>query len=158
MPMHVTYMGRHRHKTGIIPRNIECHPSEHSVGIKLIKSLRSGTLSFREERLGLSHKEIVIHSLRSGFSMELSMAWIYLETIMIFGRWSRNEFLRYLRIQVSDLNKGTGDLIVTTQAFYTIPEPETIYYTLGKPCIKYQRLSTQREITNDTNSSLSLLW
>ena len=33
------------------------------------RSLRSGTLSFEEERLGFSHKEVGTHSLRSGCSM-----------------------------------------------------------------------------------------
>ena len=34
-------------------------------------SLRTGTLSFGEERLGFSHKEVGNHSIRSGFAMEL---------------------------------------------------------------------------------------
>ena len=37
-------------------------------------SLRAGTLSFGEERLGFSHKEVGTHSIRSGFAMELYLA------------------------------------------------------------------------------------
>ena len=35
------------------------------------KSLSAGTLSFGEERLGFSDKEMGTHSIRSGFAMEL---------------------------------------------------------------------------------------
>ena len=49
-------------------------------------SLRAGTLYFSEERLGFSHKEVVTHSIQSGFSMELYLAKVYPETIMIMGR------------------------------------------------------------------------
>ena len=40
-------------------------------------SLRSGTLYFREERLGFSHKEVVTHSLQSGFAVEPFLAIVY---------------------------------------------------------------------------------
>ena len=49
-------------------------------------SLRAGTLYFGEERLGLSHKEVGTHSIRSEFAMELYLAKVYPETIMIVGR------------------------------------------------------------------------
>ena len=86
------------------------------------KSLREGTLSFGKERLGFSHKEVGTHSIRSGFSIELYLAKFYPETIMIMGRWASSAFLRYIRIQVSDLSKGTSTLMRTNHAFYTIPE------------------------------------
>ena len=35
------------------------------------KSLREGTLSFGEDRMGFSYKEVGTHSIRSWFSMEL---------------------------------------------------------------------------------------
>ena len=59
-----------------------------------IKVLRSWTLSFGEEHLGFSHKEIVTHSLQSVFYMDIFLAGVYPETIIIIGRWSINEFLR----------------------------------------------------------------
>ena len=40
-------------------------------------SLREGTLYFGEKRLGLSHKEVGTHSIRSWFAMELYMAKVY---------------------------------------------------------------------------------
>ena len=49
------------------------------------KSLRSGTLSFVEERLVFSHKEMGNHSIWSGFAIELYFAKVYPETIMIVG-------------------------------------------------------------------------
>ena len=57
------------------------------------KSLRSVTISFREERLGLSHKELGTHSIRSCFSIDIFLARLYPKTIMIIGRWSINAFL-----------------------------------------------------------------
>ena len=47
------------------------------------KSLRVGTLSFGEERLGFSHKSVGPHSIGSGFAMELYLDKLYPETIMI---------------------------------------------------------------------------
>ena len=85
-------------------------------------SLRAGTLSFGEERLGFSHEEVGTHSIRSGFAMELYLAKVYPETIMIMGRWKRRSFLRYIRIQASDLSKGIITLMTNNHAFYTIPE------------------------------------
>ena len=41
--------------------------------------LREGTLSFGEERLGFSHKEVGTHSIQSGFAMELYLAKVYPE-------------------------------------------------------------------------------
>ena len=81
------------------------------------KSLRSGTLSFGEERLGFSHKEVGTHSLWSGFSMELFLEKLYLEKIVIVGLWASSAFMRYIRIQVSDLIKGIGTLMKNKQAF-----------------------------------------
>ena len=48
--------------------------------------------------------------------MELYLAKVYPETIMIMGRWASSAFLRYIRIQVSDLNKG----IITLKKNITI--------------------------------------
>ena len=120
------------------------------------KPLRSGTVSFREERLGFSHKEVDNHSLWYGFSIELLLARVYPETIMIIGWWSRNAFLRYNRIQVRYLSKGISNLVVSTRSFYTIPKAEVIYYNSGQPGVQPHRLNTQLGITNTTNYSLSL--
>ena len=102
--------------------------------------LRAGTLTFGEERLGFSHKEVGTHSIRSGFAMELYLAKVYPETIMIMGRWTSSAFLRYIRIQVSDLSKGIITLMKNHHAFYTIPELELVYHTPGQPDTVPQRL------------------
>ena len=75
------------------------------------KSLRSGTLSFGKERLVFSHKEEGTHSIWSGFSIELYLAKVYLEIIMIMGRRESSTFLRYICIQVSDFIKGISTLM-----------------------------------------------
>ena len=67
------------------------------------KYLRSGTIYFGKERLVFSHKEVDTHSIWSGFSMELYLAKVYPETIMIMGRWASSAFLQYIHIQVSEL-------------------------------------------------------
>ena len=85
------------------------------------KSLRAGTLSFGEDILVFSHKYMGTHSIRSGFAMELYMSKVYRKTIMIMGRWENSAFLRYIRIQVSDLSKGISTLMTNNHAFYTIP-------------------------------------
>ena len=101
---------------------------------------RAGTLSFGEEKLVFSHKEVGTHSIRSGFAMEIYLAKVYPETIMIMGRWASSSFLQYIRIQVSELSKGINDLMKNNHAFYTISEIEVVYHTPGKPDTDPQRL------------------
>ena len=88
----------------------------------ITKYLRSGTLSFGKYRLGFSHKEVGNHSIRSGFYMELYLAKLYPETIIIMGRWASSAFLRYIRIQVSDLSKGISTLMEKNHALFKILE------------------------------------
>ena len=120
------------------------------------RSLRSVTLSLGEERLGLSHKEVVTHSLQSGFAMKLFLEKLYPETIMIIGIWSSNVFLKYIWIQVSNISKGISDLVVSTSAFYTITRAEVIDYIPGQPGVQYHRLNPQQVITSNTTSYLLL--
>ena len=88
----------------------------------ITKSLRSGKLSFGENRLGFSHKVVGTHSIWSGFAMELYLTKVYPETIMIMGRWASSAFLRYDCIQVSDLSNGISTIMTNKQDFYTISE------------------------------------
>ena len=120
------------------------------------KSLRSVTLSFGEGCIGFYHNEVCTHSLWSCFSMELSIQILYSETIMSIGIWYRNAFVRYIRIQVSNLSKRIRDLMVSIRDFYTVPETEVIYYTPGQPVLQYHRLNPHRGITNTTTYLLSL--
>ena len=82
-----------------------------------IKTSRSGKIFIGEERLGFSHKEVVNHSLWSGFAMDIFLDRVYTETIIIIGRWYRNAILRYIWIQVSDLRKTISDLMDGDKAF-----------------------------------------
>ena len=54
--------------------------------------------------------------------MELFLAKVYLETIMIMGRWYSNAFLQYIRIQVSDFSKAISALMTNNQSLYKITE------------------------------------
>ena len=85
------------------------------------KPLRSGKFFFVKEILGLSHKQVGTHSIRSGSAMELYLDKLYPEKIMIMGRWASSAFLCHIRIQVSDLIKGISNLMTNNHAFYTIP-------------------------------------
>ena len=107
-------------------------------------SLRVGTLSFGEDRLGFSHKEVVTHSIWSGFSMELYLTKVCPETIMVMGRWSSNAYFWYIRIQISDLSKGISTLIINKQTFYTIPVTEFFYHTPGHDNKEPKRLNLNR--------------
>ena len=49
------------------------------------KSLRSGTLSFIEACIGLSHKEVGTYSLGSGFDIEIFLSRVYLEKPQSLG-------------------------------------------------------------------------
>ena len=68
------------------------------------------------------------HSLHPGFAMELFLARVYPETIMIIERWYINDFLMYIRIQASNPRKGISGLISNKKAFYTITKQES--YTI----------------------------
>ena len=72
--------------------------------------------------------------------MELYLAKVYPEKIMIMGLWASSVFLRYVRIQVSDISKGISTLMTNTHAFYTIPEIEVVYHTPGQPNTDPERL------------------
>ena len=72
--------------------------------------------------------------------MELYLEKVYPETIMIMGRWASSAFLRYIRIQVSDLSKGISTIITNKQDFYTIPEIEVVDHTPGHDNTDPQRL------------------
>ena len=64
--------------------------------------------------------------------MELYLEKVHMETIMIMGLWASSAFLRYIRIQVSELIKGIITLMTTNNALYTIPEIEVVYHTPGQ--------------------------
>ena len=75
---------------------------------------------------------------------------------MIIGRWYINALLWYIWVQVSNLSKVISDLMVSTWAFFTIPEVELIYYTTDQPGVQPHRLNPQQGIKNYTTYSLSL--
>ena len=77
--------------------------------------------------------------------MEFYLAKVYPETIMIMGRWASSDFLRYIRIQVSDINKGISTLMTNNHAVYTIPEIEVVYHTPGQPNTDSQRLRLNKQ-------------
>ena len=72
--------------------------------------------------------------------MELYLAKVYPETIMIMGRWASSAFLRYIRIQVRGTSKGIITLMTNHHAFYTISEIEVVYHTPDQPDTDPQRL------------------
>ena len=102
--------------TSVTPVNtvwVERHKTTINSQMKT-NSLRVVTLYFGEERLELSYKEVGTHPIRSGFAMELYLAKVYPETIMIMGLWASSAFLQYIRIQVRDISKGISTLIKIT--------------------------------------------
>ena len=116
-------LGVHCHKAGLLPMLVRLYPCKSSVGRKPKEKYNvPNENQITEVRPTLrqilmtwfSHKEVGTHSLQSGFSMEILLARVYPETIMIIGRWSSNAFLRYIRIQVTDLSKGISNLILST--------------------------------------------
>ena len=54
--------------------------------------------------------------------IEIFLARVYPETIIIIGRVSKNTLLWCIRIDIRNLSKGIIILIVNTQDFYTFPE------------------------------------
>ena len=78
--------------------------------------------------------------------MELYLAKVYPETIMIMRRWESSTFLRYIRIQVSDHSKGISTLMTNNHALYTIPEIEVVYHTPVQPDTDPQRLRLNKKV------------
>ena len=125
-PLPGVHLGGNHHPTGLILRNNTQYTSEHGLGRAskktltshmTTKSLRSGTLYFDKQRLGFPHKEVVTHSIWSGFAMELYLEKVLPETIMIMGRWAISAFLRYIGIQVSDQSKVISNLMTNNHTF-----------------------------------------
>ena len=164
-PLPSEHLGRNHRPTWLIFKDNKCHTSKHGrverhkttiTSQMTTNSLRAGTLSFCEEILGFSHKEVGTHSIRSGFAMELYLAKVYPETIMIMRRWASSAFLRYIRIQVSDISKGISTLMTNHHAFYTTTEIEFVYHTPGQPNTDPKRLGLNKRGWEHTTSSLSL--
>ena len=164
-PMTGAHMGGNHHPNGLILRNNTWHNSEHvqdraskrTITSQITtKLLRADILSFGKEIPGFSHKEVSTHSIWSEFAMELYLAKVYLETIMIMGWWSSSAFLRYILIQISNLSKDISTLMTTNNAFYTMPEIEVVYHTPGQNDTYQQSQSLNRRGWEHTNSSLSL--
>ena len=123
-----------------------------------IKTLSSGTLSFVQELIRFSHKELVTHSLQSGFSMKIFLSRVYLETILIIGIWSRNYFLWYTYIQAIDPRKDISDLIYGEKTLYTIPKSEVVYYTPVQSRTQSCRINSQRGNTEVLPLATALKW
>ena len=77
--------------------------------------------------------------------MELYLAKVYPETIMIVVQWEIRAFLRYIRIQFSDLSKGISTLMTNNHAFYTILEIEVVYHTPGHDDTYPQSINLNRQ-------------
>ena len=58
--------------------------------------------------------------------MDILLAIVYQNTVIIIGRWSSNSFLRYIQIQVRNLRKFISDIMSVNKALYTIPKEEAI--------------------------------
>ena len=65
------------------------------------RALRAAATVLGEETLGFKPNEIGTHSIRSGAAMAMHLAEVRVYTIMIFGRWSSDAFLRYIGKQVA---------------------------------------------------------
>ena len=76
--------------------------------------------------------------------MEIFLTKVYPETIMIMVKWSINDFLQYILIQVRHPRKGISTLITNNQDFYTIADAYIVYHTQGKDDNKTNRLNLHR--------------
>ena len=62
------------------------------------------------------------------------------------GRWYRNAFLQYIRVQVRNLIKGISTLMTNNQALYTIPDAGIIYHTPGQENTKPYRMNIHQGV------------
>ena len=76
--------------------------------------------------------------------MELYLDKLYPEIIIFMGQWASNAFLWYIRIEVSDFNKGIITLMTKNRTVYTIPEIEVVYHAPGQNDTDPQRLIPNR--------------
>ena len=75
-PLPGAHLGGNDHPTGLILTSEHglCRAFKKITSHMTTKFLRSGTLYFGKDRLGLSHKDVYTHPIWSGFSMELYLA------------------------------------------------------------------------------------
>jgi hypothetical protein len=88
--------------------------------------------SHRQRCLAHQKLEIGMHLIRSGAAMAMFLSDCLVCQIMMIGRWSRDEFLRYIRKQVEQFSYNVSKRM-TTQMFhqhiptYTTPAVSNLY-------------------------------
>ena len=82
--------------------------------------LRGAVALFGEDRLGFTIKDFGTHSIRSGAAMAMYIDNVHVYTIMIIGRWSSDDFLRYIRKQVEQFSHNVSSRMIKYQHFYHI--------------------------------------
>jgi hypothetical protein len=93
----------------------------HFTGSILLTRLRRAAQSLGPDILGFNHKQIGLHSARSGAAMAMYLAGVPVFTIMLLGHWSSDAFLRYIRKQVQEFSSGVSSKMIQRSDFFTIP-------------------------------------
>ena len=81
-------------------------------------------LSSREDKLGFRAEQVGTHSQRSGAVMAMYLGECPVYTIMMIGRWSSDDFLRYIRKQVEQFSHNVSHRMICFQFHRHIPDLE----------------------------------
>ena len=86
------------------------------------KKLRSAAKKVGKDRLGFHPDDIGTHSIRSGAAMAMYLDGVPTFTIMLIGRWSSDDFLRYIRKQVEQFTHKVSRRMLQHGSLFATPD------------------------------------
>ena len=88
----------------------------------MIAALRDAVDAIGEEKLGFKKEDVGTHSIRSGGAMAMYLGDCPIYTIMLIGRWSSEDFLKYIRKQVEQFSQNVSRKMIRFQFHRHIPD------------------------------------
>ena len=86
------------------------------------KALRTTSFSIDEAWIGFKPSDIRTRSIRSGAAMLMYLAEVPVYTIILIGRWSTDDFLKYIRKQVEQFSHNMSRRMIQNQYFSHVPD------------------------------------
>ena len=88
------------------------HKIEHVTSTEMVAALRDAVRAIKEDKLGFKAEQVGTHSQRSGAAMVMYLGKCSVYTIMMIGRWSSDDFLRYIRKQVEQFSHNVSRIMI----------------------------------------------
>jgi hypothetical protein len=136
-----------------------CHDRRDQITSRqIILALWAACAAIGGARLGFEPSKISTHSLRLGAAMEMYLAGVPVNTIMLISRWLSDAFLRYIQKQVKQFLQDFAKKMPTHWLFWTIPDVAPRIVSNEDPWQRNHRdnAKTRRNIGRDTSQWVQL--